>query len=90
VAIPKDHPVSMERAMIGRTRTCRIFAGLFIGRGSFWMGTTPALSFWAARRGARNKSPKSPKKGINADFRSVTEGKVVLYLFMYVDKKQAN
>jgi hypothetical protein len=62
LTIPKDQPVSIERAIIGRTRTCRIFAGLFIGSGSFSTGTVWTLSFWALAPTALKIRQQSPRK----------------------------
>jgi len=49
-------------AMIGKTRTCRIFAGLFIGSGSFSTGTVWRLSFWALTPIGEKIRQQSPRK----------------------------
>ena len=89
LARPNDQPVSIERAMIGSTRTCRIFAGLFIGRGSSLTGTLPELSFCPIRvKGAKNRQNSETMRE-KTDFLNECEGKSVI-IFTLSDKKQAN
>src|ERR1700753_3732365 len=65
LTIPKDQPVSIERAMIGSTRTCRIFAGLCVLGANLCKVSHPAHIVSVCAFG---KATFSGRKGGNFNF----------------------